>query len=54
MKSWSGYQKSPLKQNYKVLDDKELEESRKKMNSKIDAKEEMKKIKKRLKLKLNF
>ena len=41
MKGFSGF-KSPLKQDYKVLDDKELEESRKRMNSRADAIEDMK------------
>tara|TARA_R110001592_G_scaffold162549_2_gene395804 strand:- start:53 stop:526 length:474 start_codon:yes stop_codon:yes gene_type:complete len=35
---------SPNKQNYKVLNDEELEESRKRMNSRIDAIEDMKKF----------
>ena len=33
---------SPLKQDYKVLNDEELEESRKRMNSRIDAIEDIK------------
>ena len=44
MKGFSGF-KSPLKQDYKVLDDKELEESRKRMNSRADAIEKMKNMK---------
>ena len=41
MKGFSGF-KSPLKKDYKVLDGKELEESRKRMNSKADAIEDIK------------
>ena len=43
MKKFSGF-KSPLKQDYKVLDDEELEKSRERMNSKADAIADMKNI----------
>jgi|TARA_R110002012_G_scaffold128338_2_gene280732 hypothetical protein len=46
MKGFSGF-KSPLKQDYKVLDDKELEESRKRMNSRADAIEQIKSMENR-------
>mgnify|MGYP003651162041 CR=1 FL=1 len=41
MKGFSGF-KSPLKQDYKVLDDKELEESRNRLNARADAIEQIK------------